>query len=133
MSLFISDAIDYKTSAAVLPRIARADKSAVEECIDVYGNMIWALAKQFTHSAADAEKAVPEIFNDIWKNAEFCDLEISDESIWIALIARRRLSEYALNDIKPQSPKKFTGEILADKDDKIKEQFSLLQKTKMLQ
>ena len=117
MALLISDVVDYETSTFVLPRIARADKSAVQECIDLYGNMIWAMAKQFTHSAADAEKVVPEIFNDIWKNAEFCDLEISDESVWVALIARRRLSEYALNAIE-KIPVDTSVEILQAKSAK---------------
>lgn len=117
MTLLISDVIDHQTSTTVLPKIAQADQSAVQECINVYGNMIWALAKQFTCSAADAEKAVPEIFNDIWRNAEFCDLEISDEPVWIALIARRRLSKYALKNTD-QMPITTAREILEAKSAK---------------
>lgn len=86
----------FAASSATLPRIARADKSAVQECVDLYGNMIWALAKQSTDSAAEAEKAVAEIFTDIWRNAPFCDVKTAEEVVWIALIARRRLSELVL-------------------------------------
>ena len=96
--MFIDTKRDTENSPAILPRIARADKSAVQECVELYGNMIWALAKQFTDSAADAEKVVPEIFMDIWRNAKFCDLEISEECVWIAFIARRRLAEYAMKN-----------------------------------
>lgn len=78
-----------------LSRIARADKAAAQECIDVYGATVWALAKQSTDSNEAAEKAVQEIFTDIWDNAAFCDLNIADEENWIVMIARRRLSEYS--------------------------------------
>ncbi|MCY7374390.1 MAG: hypothetical protein LH472_00245 [Pyrinomonadaceae bacterium] len=86
---------DLVDKLPVLTRIALADKAAAQECIDVYGAMIWTLAKQFTDSTEAAERAVQEIFIDIWKNAAFCDLTVSDEEIWIALIARRRLTEYS--------------------------------------
>lgn len=98
MPSFVSEKINQTNPTAIFTRIAQADKSAARECIDVYGNMVWALAKQFTNSAAEAEKAVPEIFADIWQNAAFCDLEISEERVWIALIARRRLSRYAVKN-----------------------------------
>ena len=78
-----------------LSRIARADRAAARECIDVYGALVWALAKQSTDSNEAAEKAVQEIFTDIWDNAAFCDLSIAGEENWIVLIARRRLSEYS--------------------------------------
>ena len=86
---------NYASPMALLTRIARADRSAARECVDFYGAMIWALAKKFTDSPRNAEKAVQEIFTDIWESAAFCDLSISDEKNWIALIARRRLSQYA--------------------------------------
>ena len=102
MASFVSGEINQTNPTAIFTRIAHADKSAARECVDVYGNMIWAMAKQFTDSAADAEKAVPEIFADIWHNAAFCDLEISEECVWVALIARRRLSKYAIRDSSRQ-------------------------------
>ncbi len=79
--------------STILSRIALADKSAAIECVDIYGGMIWALTKKYTDSAADAEKIVQEIFTDIWENAGRCNLSMSDEKVWIALIARRRLSK----------------------------------------
>lgn len=79
----------------MLSRIASADKSAAQECIDVYGAMIWAMAKEFTASDKDAEQVAQEIFTDIWHNAELSDLTFDDEKIWIALIARRCLNKYA--------------------------------------
>ncbi len=95
MDSLVSELGNRENSSAVLTRIARADKSAVQDCIELYGNMIWALAKQFTNSNSDAEKAASEIFMDIWQNAEFCDLGVSGEPVWIAFIARQRLKSYS--------------------------------------
>lgn len=98
MATFTNRNRSSEISLATLSRIALADKSAVKECVDIYGGMVWSLAKKFTGSAGDAEKVVQEIFTDIWENAGRCDLTITDEEVWIALIARRRLSKYAVTN-----------------------------------
>lgn len=54
-----------------LPRIAQSDKSAAQECVEVYGSLLRTPAKQFTDSNALAEKAVQKIFLDSWENAAF--------------------------------------------------------------
>lgn len=79
----------------LLPRIAQADKAAAQECVDSYGAMIWALAKQTVGSNELAEKAVQEIFIDIWENARFCKSKNYGEDVWIAMIAHRRLEKYS--------------------------------------
>lgn len=103
MTSLINRNNNSKNSSTILLRIALSDQLAAKECVDVYGRMIWALAKKFTASEAEAEMAVQEIFVDIWQNAERCDLKISDEEVWIAFIARRRLSKYVVkSSIQPQ-------------------------------
>lgn len=101
-----------ENSAAILPRIARADKSAAAQCVDRYGTLIWTLAKQNTATSAEAERAVGEIFQDIWRNAEHCDLSLSEECVWIALIARERLKEYAASE-SPQTLMPAADEAIA--------------------
>ncbi len=78
----------------ILQRIAKKDKTAVKDCVDTYGNFIWALARKFTDSTEEAEAAAQEIFIDIWRYAERIDKLQSAENILIALIARRRLTKY---------------------------------------
>lgn len=80
--------------ATILQRIARKDRTAAADCVDNYGNFIWALAKKFTASREEAEAAVLEIFVDIWRYAESGDGLQSAEKDLIALIARRRLIRY---------------------------------------
>ena len=90
---------DFAIESGFLPRIAQADKAAAQECVDVYGAMIWTLARQSIASNDLAEKAVQEIFVDIWEKAAFCDPAVSDEKVWITMIAHRRLEKYTAESI----------------------------------
>ena len=76
---------------AVLKRIASGDGTAVDDCINSYGGLIWSLAKKMLRNPDDAEDAAQEIFVDIWKNAGRFDESQSSETTFIAMIAKRRL------------------------------------------
>ncbi len=67
------------------------DKSAVEECLDKFGGLVWSLARRMCPNTDDAEDAVQEIFIDVWKNAARFDEVQASEATFIAMIARRRL------------------------------------------
>lgn len=75
----------------ILQRIACFERNAVGECLEEYGNFIWALAKIYTETTEEAEETVEKIFLDIWRNAEFFDPARMNEKTFILLIARRRL------------------------------------------
>jgi RNA polymerase sigma factor (sigma-70 family) len=75
----------------ILPRIAAGDETAINDCLNKYGNLIWALAKKLTPKPEDAEDAVQEIFMEIWQTAARYDAGKASESTFITLIARRRL------------------------------------------
>ena len=75
----------------ILQRIADGDKTAVQDCLDTYGGLVWSLARRMFRNNADAEDAVQDIFIEIWKNAERFDENQSSETTFIAMIARRRL------------------------------------------
>ncbi len=76
---------------AILKRIAAGDKTAVQDCLDTYGGLVWSLARRLSPDVADAEDAVQEIFIDVWKNAARFDETQASETTFVALIARRRL------------------------------------------
>lgn len=76
---------------AILQRIASGDKTAVQDCLNAYGGLVWSLARRMSPNTDDAEDAVQEIFIDIWKNAERFDETQSSETTFVAMIARRRL------------------------------------------
>jgi len=71
--------------------VANADQAAVKSCIDIYGNLVWALAKKDTNLPEDAEIVTQEIFLDIWKYALRCDCSKIDKTAFRELIAYRRL------------------------------------------
>ncbi len=75
----------------ILKRIASGDKTAVQDCLDNYGGLIWSLARRLSPNADEAEDAVQEIFIDIWKNAARFDEAQASETTFVAMIARRRL------------------------------------------
>jgi RNA polymerase sigma-70 factor (ECF subfamily) len=75
----------------ILARVAERRHDAMEECLSVYGALVWSLAVRMLASREDAEEAVQEIFVDVWKHAGRFDPVRSSEATFIAMIARRRL------------------------------------------
>jgi len=78
----------------ILNKTVKKEKTAVQDCFDIYGSFIWALARKFTASTEEAEAATQEIYIDIWRHAERGDKNQSAETLLIAQIARRRLIKY---------------------------------------
>ena len=76
---------------AILNRIAAGDATAVEDCLNAYGGLVWSLARRMLRNSEDAEDVVQEIFVEIWKNAERFDPLQASETTFIAMIARRRI------------------------------------------
>ncbi len=75
----------------ILARVADRRHDAMEECLSVYGGLVWSLSLRMSATREDAEEAVQEIFLDIWKYASRFDPARSSEATFIAMIARRRL------------------------------------------
>ncbi len=82
---------DIINRQSILQRIAASDKTAVQECIDKYGGLVWSLARRLAFNDAEAEDAVQEIFIELWKSAGRFDPAQSGEVTFVAMIARRRL------------------------------------------
>ena len=76
---------------AILHRIASGDRSAVQECLNKYGGLVWSIARKLLRNLDDAEDAVQEVFIDIWKNAGRFDEAQASETTFVAMIARRRI------------------------------------------
>jgi RNA polymerase sigma factor (sigma-70 family) len=80
-----------QTEESVLDRVARGDPGAVRECIDRFGNLIWSITVRMTCTRADAERAVEEVFVDVWRSARRFDPEQTSEEVFITMIARRHV------------------------------------------
>jgi len=85
------DVTTQTASKSILERIASGDRSAVNECLDRYGDLVWSLARRYLRNAADAEDAVQDIFIDVWGSAARYNRNIASEVAFISTIARRRL------------------------------------------
>lgn len=75
----------------LLPRVARGETTAIDECLDRYGGLVWSLARRLSPSLSDAEDAVQEIFIDLWRSAARYREELGEETTFVATVARRRL------------------------------------------
>jgi RNA polymerase sigma-70 factor (ECF subfamily) len=71
--------------------VAEGDPEAVDECLRVYGGLVWSLARRLTVNLSEAEDAVQEVFIDVWRNAKRFDGKIANEATFITMLARRRL------------------------------------------
>ncbi len=74
-----------------LTRAARGDADAVDELVDRFGPLVWALAVRGTPERAEAEDAVQDIFVNLWQFAGRFDPSIASETTFVAMVARRRL------------------------------------------
>jgi len=77
--------------SSILGRIASGDQSAVNQCIDRYGGLVWSIVRRMAPSNEEAEDLVQEVFIDVWKSADRYDPNSASEKTFIAMIARRRL------------------------------------------
>lgn len=83
--------IQQTETPTIIQRIGKKDGTAIKDCIDTYGDLVWALARKLTASRKEAEAATEEIFNDIWWHSERpFKTELTDEKL-ITMIALRRL------------------------------------------
>lgn len=85
------DLLLRREGQTILRRIADGDQSAVQDCLNTYGGLVWSLARRMLRNQDDAEDSVQEIFVDVWKNAAKFDSALGSETTFIAMIARRRL------------------------------------------
>jgi RNA polymerase sigma-70 factor, ECF subfamily len=76
---------------SLLKRVADGDSGAIKEVMDQFGGLVWSLARRSCYNPADAEDATQEIFLDIWKSASRYDESKGSETLFVAMIARRRL------------------------------------------
>ena len=79
------------SSLTIMQRLANKDKSAVKDCLDRYGNLIWTLSKKYNSSIEDAELVTQEIFADVWRHAQQGETSYYAEGHLIVKIAWRRL------------------------------------------
>lgn len=67
---------------------------AMQECIRVYGNVVWRMTRQFSAEREEAEDLVQEVFTAVWRSAKRFESDKWSELAFIATIARRRMIDW---------------------------------------
>ena len=81
-----------ESTEPLLVRIARGEAAAVEQLLERYRPFVWSLVRnRVPHDAA--EDVVQEVFIHLWKSADRFDPDIASERSFVAMIARRRLTD----------------------------------------
>ena len=81
----------HTVSLSILQRLANNDRTAVKDCLETYGGLIWSLAKKNTSSSEEAESVTIQIFADIWRLGRGAGTAFSSEGELIRRIACLRL------------------------------------------
>ena len=76
--------------ALLLPLVAKGDENAMKQCIEAYGPLVWSIVCRRISHREEAEETCQDIFTEIWRVADRFDSEMSKESTFIGMIARRR-------------------------------------------
>lgn len=83
--------LQEKETSTILQRIGKKDRTAINDCLDAYGDFVWTLTRKLTATLEEAELATQQIFTDIWRYCERPLNSHSAEKKVIATIALRRL------------------------------------------
>ena len=120
----------------LLERIAAGDQSAVSECVDQYGGLVWTMARRMLPRESDAEDATQEIFIEIWEKADRFDPTKGNEATFIGVLTRRRLIDHLrrrstarvahLADVDPVEPNEMNIVETADEAQKAAQCFRKL-------
>lgn len=87
----LADPVDQDGQKCLLQRVGEGDSSAVAECIDRFGGLVWSLARKLVGDPQEAEDAVQEVYIALWKTASRYDPSVASETTFVTMIARRRL------------------------------------------
>lgn len=74
-----------------LLRVGEGDQTAVQDCVERFGSLVWSLALRYSPSREEAEDAVQEVFIDVWRSASKFDPRQASDHGFVAMITRRRL------------------------------------------
>ena len=89
-----SSMVPTSQAEGVLARVAGGDRSAFDDCIEAYGNLVWGIVAKFFANAQDREDVVQDVFLSLWKNSYRFDQRKGSEKTFIAVIARRRIIDH---------------------------------------
>ena len=85
----------------MLERIADGERHAVTDLVERYSGLVWSLARRYLSQQQDCEDAVQDVFTDLWRSANRYDADYRTESVFVAMIARRRIIDRLRANTRP--------------------------------
>lgn len=80
---------------ALLVAIARGDPQAPTRALEVYGGLVWKIARTYLKRREDAEDASQEVFISLCRTAHRFDPTRGSEAAFVAAVARSRVIDLA--------------------------------------
>lgn len=105
-----SQAHSGSTSVGLLERVRRQDAKAWEQCVDLYGPMIYGWCRRSGLSAEDSADISQEVFRSIWRGLDSFQKQKPEDSF------RAWLRAVTLNQIRDFARKKQAGEAVGGSD-----------------
>jgi RNA polymerase sigma-70 factor, ECF subfamily len=84
----------------ILERVAGGEAQAFEDCVEVYGGLIWSMARRRGLKKEDSEDIVQDVFLELWRSARRYDPTLASEPAFVAMISRRRLIDNLRRDLR---------------------------------
>lgn len=78
----------------VLAAASRGDPGAVRRALEVYGGLVWSVARTYCASRQDAEDAAQEAFIRLWQAGEKFDPARGSEATFVVVVARTAVLEF---------------------------------------
>lgn len=78
----------------ILAGVARGDSSAMSRALEVFGPLVWSIARTYCVRHHDAEEAAQEAFVKLWRMASRYDPSRGSETAFVVAVARSRVLDY---------------------------------------
>jgi len=106
------------SNESIFERIARGDQTAVAQCLDEYGGLVWSIVLRWVRNSWDAEDITQEIFLELWKCADRYNPEAGSEQVFVSTIARRRLIDRLRSQGRRPTTEEYHEETHVDENDR---------------
>ena len=78
----------------LLRAVARGEDGALARALDLYGPLVWSIARTYCPRHGDAEDAAQEAFLRLWRVADRYDPSRGSEAAFVVAVTRNRVLEF---------------------------------------
>lgn len=104
--------IAEQSGEALLHRIARGDRGAMEELYDQYSALLFSIAMKVLGDIGEAEEVLQEVFVQVWQKPDRFNHQLGSATSWLACVTRNR----AIDRIRSRQNRQRLSETLHAED-----------------